>query len=32
MRRWRDHMTDIMRTHADGSPVAIPLTEMFHLP
>jgi L-rhamnose mutarotase len=32
MRRWWDHMTDIMRTHPDGSPVAIPLTEMFHLP
>jgi L-rhamnose mutarotase len=32
MRRWWDHMKDIMRTNADGSPVAIPLTEMFHLP
>jgi len=32
MRRWWDHMRDIMRTHPDGSPVAIPLTEMFHLP
>ncbi len=32
MRRWWDHMKDIMRTNPDGSPVAIPLTEMFHLP
>jgi L-rhamnose mutarotase len=32
MRRWWDHMRDIMRTHPDGSAVAIPLTEMFHLP
>ncbi len=32
MRRWWDHMRDIMRTHPDGSPVAVPLTEIFHLP
>ena len=32
MRRWWDHMKDIMRANADGSPVAIPLVEMFHLP
>jgi L-rhamnose mutarotase len=32
MRRWWEHMKDIMRANADGSPVAIPLTEMFHLP
>jgi L-rhamnose mutarotase len=32
MRRWWDHMKDIMRTHSDDSPVAIPLAEMFHLP
>jgi L-rhamnose mutarotase len=32
MRRWWDHMKDIMRTHPDGSPVAEPLTDMFHLP
>ena len=31
MRRWWDHMKDIMRANADGSPVAIPLVEMFHL-
>jgi L-rhamnose mutarotase len=27
-----DHMRAIMRTHPDGSPVSIPLTEMIHLP
>jgi L-rhamnose mutarotase len=32
MRRWWDHMKDIMRANPDGSPVAIPLAEMFHLP
>jgi L-rhamnose mutarotase len=32
MRRWWDHMKDIMRTSPDGSPVTVPLTEMFHLP
>jgi L-rhamnose mutarotase len=32
MRRWWGHMKDIMRANADGSPVAIPLAEMFHLP
>jgi L-rhamnose mutarotase len=31
MRRWWDHMKDIMRTHPDGSPVALPLEEMFRL-
>lgn len=31
MRRWWDHMKDIMRTDLDGSPVAVPLEEMFHL-
>ncbi len=31
MRRWWDHMKDIMRTHPDGAPVAEPLEEMFHL-
>jgi L-rhamnose mutarotase len=31
MRRWWDHMKDIMRTHPDSSPVAIPLEEMFHM-
>ena len=32
MRRWWDHMKDIMRTHSDGAPVAEPLVDMFHLP
>jgi L-rhamnose mutarotase len=31
MRRWWDFMKDIMETHPDGSPVALPLREMFHL-
>jgi L-rhamnose mutarotase len=32
MRRWWHHMKEIMRANPDGSPVAIPLAEMFHLP
>jgi L-rhamnose mutarotase len=32
MRRWWDHMKDIMRSNADGSPVAMPLIEMFYQP
>ena len=32
MKRWWDHMKDIMRANPDGSPVAAPLVEMFHLP
>jgi L-rhamnose mutarotase len=32
MRRWWEHMRDIMATNPDGSPVATPLVEMFHLP
>src|SRR5579863_5017277 len=32
MRRWWDYMKDIMRANADGSPVVVPLREMFHLP
>jgi L-rhamnose mutarotase len=32
MRRWWDHMKDVMRANPDGSPVTAPLTEMFHLP
>ena len=31
MQRWWDHMADLMRTHADGSPVVEPLPCMFHL-
>ena len=32
MRRWWDHMADIMDTNPDGSPVAVPLIPVFHLP
>lgn len=32
MRRWWDHMADLMETHPDGAPVAIPLVPMFHMP
>jgi L-rhamnose mutarotase len=31
MRRWWAHMADIMRSHADGSPVVEPLPCLFHL-
>ena len=31
MRRWWDFMRDIMQTHPDGEPVAVPLQPMFHL-
>ena len=31
MRRWWDHMRDIMETRTDGQPVATPLTPMFHM-
>ena len=32
MRRWWEHMRDIMETEADGRPVQEPLVEVFHLP
>ena len=32
MQRWWAHMADIMQTHADHAPVAVPLIPMFHLP
>ncbi len=32
MKKWWAYMGDIMATNPDGSPVAIPLTETFHLP
>jgi L-rhamnose mutarotase len=32
MRRWWARMADIMETNPDGSPVAVPLEPMFHLP
>ena len=31
MRRWWDHMGDIMETKPDCEPVATPLTPMFHM-
>jgi len=31
VRRWWAHMADIMETNPDGSPVTIPLREVFHL-
>lgn len=31
MQRWWAHMGDIMRTNADGSPVAVALTETFYI-
>ncbi len=31
MRRWWEHMRDIMETKPDGEPVAVPLTPMFHM-
>jgi L-rhamnose mutarotase len=32
MQRWWQHMSDIMETNADKSPVSIPLKEVFYLP
>jgi L-rhamnose mutarotase len=32
MQRWWLHMADLMRTHADHSPVTEPLPLLFHLP
>ena len=31
MKRWWDHMKDLMHTHPDGRPVEWPLVPMFHL-
>lgn len=31
MRKWWDHMADIMQTDPTGAPVQIDLVEMFHL-
>jgi L-rhamnose mutarotase len=31
MRRWWDHMKDIMRANPDGSPMSTPLVEMFYM-
>jgi L-rhamnose mutarotase len=32
MKRWWTYMKDIMETHADHSPVSIPLHQVFHMP
>ena len=32
MRKWWAHMADLMVTHGDNEPVAVPLIPMFHLP
>ena len=32
MRRWWDHMADIMEANPDRSPVVVPLRRVFHLP
>ena len=32
MRRWWDHMADIMVTDATNAPVAVPLQTVFHMP
>lgn len=31
MRRWWDHMADIMEVHPDNEPVAVPLETLFHM-
>lgn len=32
MKKWWDHMKDIMETNEDNSPVSVPLKEVFYLP
>lgn len=32
MQRWWAHMADLMETHSDNEPVAVPLVPLFHLP
>ncbi|WP_299743154.1 L-rhamnose mutarotase [uncultured Tateyamaria sp.] len=32
MQKWWAHMADIMDTHPDNAPVAVPLMPMFHMP
>ena len=32
MQRWWAHMADIMETHPDNAPVAVPLETVFHMP
>jgi len=31
MRKWWDYMADLMETHTDNEPVAIPLETVFHM-
>lgn len=31
MRRWWDHMADLMEVEADDAPVAVPLRRVFHM-
>ena len=31
VRKWWDYMADIMDTHPDNEPVALPLKEVFHM-
>lgn len=31
MRRWWEHMADLMEVHPDNRPVEVPLAPMFHL-
>jgi len=31
MQRWWAHMADLMATHPDNQPVAVPLTRVFHM-
>lgn len=32
MQKWWAHMADIMETHPNNEPVAVPLTPVFHMP
>jgi L-rhamnose mutarotase len=32
MQRWWAHMADIMQSHPDNEPVALPLVNVFHMP
>ncbi len=32
MARWWAHMADLMETHPDNAPVAVPLVNVFHMP
>lgn len=32
MRKWWNHMAELMETHADNAPIATPLAPVFHLP